>query len=502
MRNLKSAKEPNQIVDYFNIDFPFIINNNSYGTYKTRSIIDSIHNNQDKSFVYFAPRHDLLKEVGNQLDVSHTILEGWSRKCKHKTGSRIRLINAGVPASIICHQCQYKLDCPYISQFKSKTNILLPTTYVNYPAKLNNVYADVYFFDEAISAWDVVKDQDIQVNERMDQIITRMLQTNDSEELFYLAKELKQIQYLEAKFELMTNESIIYYPRLYRIFRLLRPGKKVIITDANFSRNEFDTLFKRYPDRGRLPDPHWVPLAKDRKLNLQVYCPFPRRSFYKSNFQKDMKDHHAYITRLILDLKRKGHRLCVVTYKDWMWAFYNWLLKTDVFHFDANAGSNQFRDFDTIIVVGTYLENPKVAAAFHAYLTGDILEITTWEDYTKKLPRATCILFENREMAKNLEAVYRIRPNNQTEKNVIYFGRVPEVLKTFDFITDRRDMEMRMGLDGERTANVNFGLLMDIAYALETSKNVTEAERKLGWSDPMRRQVLKGLMTVLRTKKT
>jgi hypothetical protein len=498
-KKLKSDKESNKIIDYFTVNRQFIINNNGYGTNKTRSIIHSINSNPDLSFVYFAPRHDLLQEVSQQLTIKHTIWEGWSRKCKQKSGIKTRLINAGVPASIICHQCQYKSDCQYISQFNNKTNILLPTTYVNYTAKLSTVSADVFFFDEAISSWEILKDKGILVGEGADQIISRMLNTNDSEELIYHAKKLMQIQYLAAKVELKTNERIIYYPNLYRIFRLLRQKKKVVITDANLSRDEFETLLKRYPEYSKLPVPYWIPLVKDRKLNLRVYCPFPNRSFHKNHFYKDMKDYHAYIMKLIFDLKRKGHRLCVVTFKDWEWAFYSWQLKTDVFHFDANAGSNQFRNFDTIIVVGSYFENPKVAADFHSYLTGDIVEIDNWEDYSQKLPKATRDLFENREMAKNLEAVYRIRPDNQRAKVVIYFGRVPELLKEFYYKTDWRLMEMEIGLDGERTANVNFGLLMDIAYALETSKNVTEAERKLGWSGPTKRQVLKGLMAVLKT---
>jgi hypothetical protein len=269
-KKLKSDKESNKIIDYFTVNRQFIINNNGYGTNKTRSIIHSINSNPDLSFVYFAPRHDLLQEVSQQLTIKHTIWEGWSRKCKQKSGIKTRLINAGVPASIICHQCQYKSDCQYISQFNNKTNILLPTTYVNYTAKLSTVSADVFFFDEAISSWEILKDKGILVGEGADQIISRMLNTNDSEELIYHAKKLMQIQYLAAKVELKTNERIIYYPNLYRIFRLLRQKKKVVITDANLSRDEFETLLKRYPEYSKLPVPYWIPLVKDRKLNLRV----------------------------------------------------------------------------------------------------------------------------------------------------------------------------------------------------------------------------------------
>lgn len=497
------AKESFELLrDYMCLDSQFIINNNGYGTNKTRSIIHTINSNPDISFVYFAPRHDLLQEVSRELDVQHTIWGGWPRKCEHQTRTKTILINAGVPASIICHKCQYKSDCQYISQFKNEINILLPTTYVNYPAKLGTISADVFFFDESISAWDVLTDQDVEADESADQIISRMLKTTDVDDLMYHAKKLRQLQYLAAKVELKTNERIIYYPRPYRIFRLLRQGKKVIITDANFSRNEFDILFKRYLHRGGLPNPYWLPpVSECQPLKLKVYQPFSD-AFTKTYFDQYMGTHSRYIAALIKGLRQQGKKVCVVTFLEKKWGFTGseWLTGNDVFHFGASSGLNRFRDYNALIAVGSFWENPKAAADYHSYLTGEVIAISNWQADYYKLPQSTRDLFEQRQTALNLEAILRIRPDPHRGKLVILFCRTPEFLKRFDFVDNRRRMEEELGLFQGEDSSYDLDYHLKIFDVLATSRTKTEAAQRLGWTG-RKYKLLKMLDEELRSKK-
>jgi hypothetical protein len=483
-KKLKSDKESNKIIDYFTVNHRFIINNNGYGTNKTRSIIHSINSNPDLSFVYFAPRHDLLQEVSQQLTIQHTIWEGWSRKCKYKTGTRLRLINAGVPASIICHHCQHKSTCPYVDQFKTRTNILAPTTYVNYPAKLSGVSADVYFFDESISAWEALTDQDVEADENADQIISRMITTNDVDDLIFQAKKLKQIQFIEAKFELRTPANPIYYPRLYRIFRLLRQKKKVIIADANLSRDEFDILINRYPEQCRLPNPYWVPpVSECQPLKLKVYQPFSD-AFTKTYFDQYMGTHSRYIAAVIKGLRQQGKKVCVVTFKEKEWGFAGseWLTGNDVFHFGASSGLNRYRDYDVLVAIGSFWENPKAAADYHSYLTGAVIEISNWQADYYKLPQSTRDLFEQRQTALNLEAILRIRPDPHRGKLVILFCRTPEFLKRYDFLDNRRRMEEELGLFQGGDSSYDLDYHLKIFDVLATSRTKTEAAQRLGWT--------------------
>lgn len=156
------------------------------------------------------------------------------------------------------------------------------------------------------------------------------------------------------------------------------------------------------------------------------------QGFYKSTIKQNLKEHRNEIKNLIYYNKSKNKRICILTFKNWVKN--DKFMGCDAFWFGGKHGINTFRDYDILIVLGTYLPNKK---AYEEYMEIHHPDEDYNLDYLKRrgefLPNDSKLMeyYEKIFQADIIDSVHRLRALwRQEEIKVYWFGNnIPEALK-------------------------------------------------------------------------
>ena len=156
------------------------------------------------------------------------------------------------------------------------------------------------------------------------------------------------------------------------------------------------------------------------------------QGFYKSTIKQNLKEHKQQIKNLIYYQKSKNKKVCILTFKNWVKN--DKCMGCDAFWFGGKHGTNTFRNYDILIVLGTYLPNQK---AYEEYMEIHHPDEDYSLKFTKKkgemLPNDEKLLeyYEKIFMKDVYDSVHRLRPLwRQEEIKVYWFGNnIPDDLK-------------------------------------------------------------------------
>lgn len=179
-------------------------------------------------------------------------------------------------------------------------------------------------------------------------------------------------------------------------------------------------------------------------INVCTESKFAKWKFNKEIRKVTIKESKANVKRIKEKYKqryrRKGKeaKIAVLTYKC--------LIQDDkfaglpAFHFGANHGVNTFKDFDVLIVIGSYIPNPKSLKKLYNqyYPEKDIVKVNF-----KGKPIGISYVFNDPNVQKIYEAhfeldevdgIHRIRPLLSENKEIYIFGYVPSTFKNDGYL--------------------------------------------------------------------
>ena len=258
----------------------------------------------------------------------------------------------------------------------------------------------------------------------------------------YLKPDDLLLFYKYQKHSYFNNETFKReIPWDYIIFDLLHQYRHINVTylSASFKEHFFRLNAKRWEKINENVKVNYTIEKVDVKGKIINFCPdlkFPKWRLKDKEFRKEtIKKSKANVKRFKEKYKQRFRRtgkktkIAVLTYKC--------LIQDDkfaglpAFHFGANHGVNTFKDFDVLIVIGSYIPNPKSLWDLYKqyYPDNEIVKVnfqgkSNGISYVFNDPNVQKIYEAHFELDE-VDGIHRIRPLLSENKEIFIFGYVP-----------------------------------------------------------------------------
>lgn len=398
---------------------------------KTHTFIEYCKEHPNKKIGYFAPDHELLKEVESKLrskGISNVIRwEGQKLKCKLYDDKYVSIwTNLNLSISAFCSSCEYHLNCNYKKQFvhQDKGITLAPSAYLgtNYISeKFDIIFIDEFLKDckeyslaltkddvkQAKSYRDIdsIEDSDIlykvadgsddfNINkirglyESLEDVCMKSLPNRDQFIIFtnLLSNLKKSIEFFEwrrmyADCKLYTSELDKYYePHVYNLFRQaeLIP---VILLDATFNQELFEDLLAGYDGEFGIKNTFDITIYYSELFNIKsnVVKVNPKSWYPRSSISYDQINKVKYMYKLHKELD-EDMKIGIITHK----RFKDHFKEFKVLTYGNQRGQNKLKECDILIILGTYQMPSRGIIEQHnkLYLTNlEVNEGGKYDDY-------------------------------------------------------------------------------------------------------------------------
>lgn len=156
------------------------------------------------------------------------------------------------------------------------------------------------------------------------------------------------------------------------------------------------------------------------------------KGFYRSTIDKNLKEFKKEIKNIIDYNKKQKNKICILTFMDHIKN--GKFMGCDAFYFGGKHGTNTYRNYNCLIVVGTLLPNHKSYLEYmrkhHPDLDCEVMyhgKKGIWEPTDENLKA----FYEEIFLGDVYDSVHRIRPLWNDKKSIVHwFGNnVPEKLK-------------------------------------------------------------------------
>ncbi|VVB85641.1 Uncharacterised protein [uncultured archaeon] len=370
---------------------------------KTETFIKYCKNNPEKNIAYFAPNHDLLKEVADRLEemsLKGLHWYGLTKICKRYLDEDPfvkTMIERGLSIHSFCKFC-YIDQCDYINQFKytKPAIILAPSAYIgtHYITDFDTVFVDEFSKDCSTFSWALVDTEvkqsvsilrGFEYSPILDELMNGVSNPEQFKEIDL--KELRRIflrginkSILEPKsFNLLAkvlsdiNKSVeflkwkniyqksdgyekflktYYEPYIYNLFELAE-SLPIVLMDATFNKELFTDLLNGYGGEFVIKNNFYINIYNSHVQNKEsVVCRVNPTYWYPKS---------SITSGIIQDVKnlyniqvKKGKRVGIITFKDIESQFEGF----KILHYGDLRGKNEFETFDVLILLGTYQVNP------------------------------------------------------------------------------------------------------------------------------------------------
>lgn len=233
-------------------------------------------------------------------------------------------------------------------------------------------------------------------------------------------------------------------PWNYIILDLLHQYRHINVTylSASFKEHFFRLNAKKWEKINGNAKVNYIIEKVDIQGKIINFCPdlkFPKWKLKDKEIKKEaIKESKANVKRFKEKYKQRYRRtgietkIAVLTYKC--------LIKDDkfaglpAFHFGANHGVNTYKDFDVLIVIGSYIPNPKSLKILYKqyYPDNEIVKVNFQGkpkdiSYVYNDPDVQKI-YENHFELDEVDGIHRIRPLLNENKEIYIFGYVPSPL--------------------------------------------------------------------------
>lgn len=470
------------------------VNARQPGFGKSSEVIDKINElnqdeNSDKKILLIVSSHQLADEVAKRIQIKNrfVVLKGFGRSCaKYDDDTEIqKAYNENVPNMAICTYKKCVGRCYYRDQFtkykKKGVSVCMPVQFLHVVdiSNFDEVYVDERIENTFDVKWNSFTHsmKEIQKarlylkethqynkkNRDIIQTLSKALRKKNLDDLKMIESQFNDIMlgcnikagnessnveelservcrlkisnlilYLEFSEEHSTSKIEISYQH-FLFHKQKHTGSKINYLCASFPKNLFLLSLKKFEKL--FPDyTGYVTIHSTNKTNKNVTIyNYGDAGYYKSWIDTQIEKLKPEILKLIKREKyNKKKKVCILTYKKLVKN--NKFMGCDAFWFGASHGINNFRKYDILIVIGTYMINQDAYIDFCSnYLDDDIVpDFDEFEKEKGKLKPKDEIMkmfYEEKVGLDVYDSVHRLRPLWRDDIEIHWFGNnIPDKL--------------------------------------------------------------------------
>ena len=376
---------------------------------KTEAFIRYCKANLEKNIAYFAPNHDLLNEVENRLEGVSNVVHLWgAKKCRYiiKGDPYLKLLNdLGLSIKYQCAYCNHKDKCSYLNQFHYSEPAIILAPYASIGLHDFGDF-DVFFIDELndnckkysweLSDSELKKAVDILKSKVTNPILDDLLKVISNPEYLHkidinrisrifsiglldlhsnlekekynlLAKVLSDINNSSGflKWKDIYKESdgykkdlgTYYEPYIYKLFELAE-SIPIVILDATFNEELFKDLLRGYDGEFGINkfDINVYKTSIQNKDSV-IYRVKPTAWYPKSSIihNEEISIHLINKVENLSQFYTKiGKSVGIITYEDVLKEHFG---QDDTLYYGNLRGENKLKEFDVLILLGTFQPN-------------------------------------------------------------------------------------------------------------------------------------------------
>ena len=276
---------------------------------------------------------------------------------------------------------------------------------------------------DAVSTYNYIIITNFRKNTKND-IHTGICKLNIEKMLMYIEFETRM---KEAKIDRYSNDLIIIPNQQMLFYKQMQNDKELKYNCATFNKLEFfrnlETFEEMFPEFTAQ-----VSIAHTNRTN----CETPKIKHYgeellgSAKFDQNFAKIKPKVVKLIDNLKNRKHKkVCILTFKQNVKD--GKFLGCDAFYFGGSHGCNKWRDYNCMIVIGTFLPNTKNVKEYFNKIYPDepIPNLSYYETFGVKVPKDDLMRAYYMDFYENdvLDCVHRARPLEKLDMEVYWFGK-------------------------------------------------------------------------------
>ena len=237
----------------------------------------------------------------------------------------------------------------------------------------------------------------------------------------------------EAKIDRDSTNEIIIPNQQMLFYKQMQNEKELHYNCATFNKLEFFRNLEKFEEM--FPEfTAQVSIAHTNRTN----CKTPKIIHYgdvllgSAKFNQNFAKIKPRVVKLIDNLKNRKHKkVCILTFKQNVKD--GKFLGCDAFYFGGSHGCNKWRDYNCMIVIGTFLPSAEDVKKYFNKIYPDepIPNLSYYETFGVKIPKDDLMRAYYMDFYENdvLDCVHRSRPLEKPDMEIYWFGKnIPKQL--------------------------------------------------------------------------